>query len=66
MKLAVNGKEQELRDETTLGELFEQLKLSPERIVASINGKLISPDEYAKRALGEGDKIEILSFVGGG
>ena len=28
MKLAVNGKEQELRDETTLGELFEQLKLS--------------------------------------
>ncbi len=66
MKLNVNGKEMEAKEETTVSQLLEQLKLNPSYTVVEINGRILSRAGYAATVLEEGDKVELIRFVGGG
>lgn len=45
---------------------MDGLKLKPESVAVELNLEIVPKKEYNIKKLNEGDKIEIISFVGGG
>ena len=66
MKIAVNGEDKEIANGLSLGGLLEQLQIRPARVVVELNRNIVSRDAYGVTMLAEGDKLEIVHFVGGG
>lgn len=69
MKLLINGKEQsfpELDSASSLTNLIDHLKLTGDRIAVEHNGEIVSRSDWPSCTLAEGDKLEIVHFVGGG
>lgn len=63
--MIVNGKNIDLPQQITINELIEKLNLSVDTIVVEVDGKIIDKDRYSKK-LNNSNKVEIISFVGGG
>ena len=66
MKLIVNGNEEILLQTLTLQELIEMKGWTPDTIVAELNLEIISKKSWADIVLADNDRLEILSFIGGG
>ena len=66
MKLTVNGESMDLPSGTTAAALLESLKLNPGLVVVELNLDILKRDELAGASLKEGDRVEIVHFVGGG
>ena len=67
MQITINGEHRELSQvEITLKELIEQLSLPPQRIAIEVNKQIVRRDEWVRTAIKDGDRIEIVHFVGGG
>ena len=66
MKLTVNGDPLEVPQGTTVTQLLDQLKLKPELVVVELNLNILRRDELRRATLSEGDRVEIVHFVGGG
>jgi len=66
MNITLNGNNREIAQRVTVREFLEDLKLKPETVAVEVNLAIVSKNEYDTRRLDEGDKIEIISFVGGG
>jgi thiamine biosynthesis protein ThiS len=62
----LNGESREVRDRATLADLVTELSLPPARIAIELNQKVVRRDRWAETTLAEGDRIEIVHFVGGG
>jgi sulfur carrier protein len=62
----LNGESREVRDRSTLDDLVEELSLTPSRIAIELNQKVVRRDKWITTALTDGDRIEIVHFVGGG
>ena len=66
MKIIVNGEEQEYNAPLTVQTLLHKLKLQTEQVAVEVNLKILDRSNFPTWNLQEGDKIEILSFIGGG
>ena len=66
MRVTVNGDSMELSEGLMLSQLLEQLKLRPELVVVELNLNILRREEVSKAVLKEGDRMEIVHFVGGG
>lgn len=66
MKLIVNGEEREFDAVSTLPELLAHLGLKPDRVAVELNRELIPRERWTSVRLNEGDKLEVVHFVGGG
>ena len=66
IKAIVNGAVAKLPQASTITDVLSLYKLNPERVVAEVNGNVLTKEEYSKTMVNEGDKIELISFVGGG
>lgn len=66
MKITVNGTTREIPEGTTLKALVELLELKGDRIACERNLDVVPRAIYAETKLAEGDKLEIVTFVGGG
>ena len=69
MKIKVNGKEQELkidREKALLSNALELLGYKPNTIVVELNDLIINSVKWHEISLCDGDKLEIVSIVGGG
>ena len=66
MRIVVNGESKEVNDATTVAQLLEQLAVKPERVVVEVNLTILKRAQHAGLVLQEGDRIEIVQFVGGG
>jgi sulfur carrier protein len=65
MKITVNGEERTLEPKTVLGYLVE-LGIDSRAVAVELNLDILEKGEYATTMLNEGDKVEIVQFVGGG
>ena len=67
-KLKINGTDRQFEDGIpgTLSRLLAVLSLSEATVVAEIDGKIVSRDKFSETELNEGQKIELIRFVGGG
>lgn len=66
MKVRLNGQERDLPEGATLGDLVRALGLEPSRIAVERNGQVVPKARYDAEVLSEGDRLEIVHFVGGG
>lgn len=66
MQVLLNGENKLLDHPLTLSELIEQLQLTPSRIAIELNHVVVRRAEWSNTTINEGDKIEVVHFVGGG
>lgn len=69
MKLRINGQEREfpeLDSSPALTTLIGLLQMKPDRIAIERNGEIAPRSSWPQIALRDGDKLEIVQFVGGG
>ena len=66
MKLIVNGHEKEFDENTTLLQVLEKLDLVGKVMAAAVNMEIVKQDTWQSHVLKDGDKLELLDFVGGG
>jgi thiamine biosynthesis protein ThiS len=64
--LLLNGERSEVADGSSLAQLIETLGLAPERIAIELNQSVVRRSEWSTTELREGDRIEVVHFVGGG
>lgn len=63
--ITINGKSID-KDKLLLNEYLEASKINPKRIAVELNGEILPKAEYDSTVLSDGDKVEIVNFVGGG
>jgi thiamine biosynthesis protein ThiS len=66
MRLQINGDDREFGSPLTLGSLIEQLGMKADRVAVELNREIASRDQWASVHLKDGDRLEIVHFVGGG
>jgi sulfur carrier protein len=66
MRLWVNGNETDVPDGLTVRGLIEHLGLTNGPVAVERNRSVVPRAEHTLTALGEGDRVEIVHFVGGG
>ncbi len=64
--IKVNGKIKEYENSITIESLILQEGYKKDIVVVEVNEKIIKKNEYGTYMLEDGDKVEILKFVGGG
>jgi len=66
MKIIVNGETREFNANVTLQEVLKALSLEGKVMAAAVNMNIVKQDSWEHYNLHEGDKLELLDFVGGG
>jgi thiamine biosynthesis protein ThiS len=66
MQLVINGKTVELDQVRTIEDLVRARGLKTSLVAVEHNGTIVPRSEFAIREVTEGDKLEIVHFVGGG
>jgi len=66
MKIIINGKEKEIKENSTIKELLNSLEILDKTMAVAVNMKIVKKDNWNNYKLKENDKIEALNFVGGG
>tara|TARA_Y100000589_G_scaffold127584_1_gene121457 strand:- start:213 stop:419 length:207 start_codon:yes stop_codon:yes gene_type:complete len=68
MKIRVNGEERiiESNKSISLNEIIKLLGYSSSTVVVEVNKLIINSEEWQDRYIKNGDKLEIVSIVGGG
>lgn len=64
--LQVNGESRTCPPQTQLPQLLEQLGLNPRLVAVEYNGEILHRQFWAQTQVQEGDKLEIVTIVGGG
>ncbi len=66
MQITVNAQTREVTDAITIAQLLEELKLADKHVAVEVNLDLIPRGQHAEHRLADGDKLEIVTLVGGG
>lgn len=66
MLLHINGDAREIENAPTLAALIEQLGLMPDRVAVELNLSIVPREQWPAVPLSDGDRLEIVHFVGGG
>ena len=69
MNLQINGESHAVTDAKagfTLAALIESLNMKPDRVAVELNREIVPRDRWPQTPLKEGDRLEIVHFVGGG
>ena len=64
--ISVNGRAQRVPAGSTLAQLLESLGLDRGRVAVELNLRVVPRAEHATLRLNHGDKLEVVTFVGGG
>jgi thiamine biosynthesis protein ThiS len=66
MILHINGEQREFPDGLTVAALVAQLGMKPDRVAVELNLEIVPRAQWETTALKNGDKLEVVHFVGGG
>ena len=68
LTIVLNGQQRSLdtSDPLTVLQLVEELGFQPDRVALEQNGAIVPRARWPETAIGEGDRIELVQFVGGG
>lgn len=66
MKVVVNGEEKDISEGLTVAGLLNKLIIGKERVAVELNFDIVPKGRFGDTILKNGDRIEIVSFVGGG
>ncbi len=66
MKLIINGETKNIEDNSTLQKIIRDLEIEDKVMAAAINMDIVKKDDWSNFMPKDGDKLELLQFVGGG
>jgi thiamine biosynthesis protein ThiS len=66
MTLTINGESRDFPDGLTLAALVAQLGMKQDRVAVELNLEIVPRGNWEATVLKDGDKLEIVHFVGGG
>jgi sulfur carrier protein len=66
VSLQVNGEPKTCEPHTPLPQLLEQLKMNPRLVAVEYNGEILHRQFWQETEIQEGDRLEIVTIVGGG
>jgi thiazole synthase len=66
MRLTINGEMRDMTSAGTVTELLSALELDARKIAIELNREIVPRSAYDATGLNDGDKIEIVHFIGGG
>ena len=66
MRIIVNGQPENADAEVTIASLIEMHNLEPLRVAVEVNEQLVRRRQFEETQLQPGDRVEIVTFVGGG
>ncbi len=66
MRVIINGENKELSRPMSVAELLGDLGLNAQKVALERNLEIVPRSDYATTRLEEGDRIEIVHFIGGG
>ena len=66
MRLFINGQEKAFEAPLSLAELLVQLGMKGDRVAVELNREIVARPLWAETQLRDGDRLEIVHFVGGG
>ena len=64
--LTVNGKQIQLTSEMSVADYLEQNNYQIKRIAVELNEEILPKYSYSDTMLKDGDRLEVVTFVGGG
>ncbi|HEV2987667.1 MAG TPA: sulfur carrier protein ThiS [Candidatus Angelobacter sp.] len=66
MKLQINGGQRDFPENLTVAMLVEHLGMKADRVAVELNLEIVPRTQWPSMPLKDGDKLEIVHFVGGG
>lgn len=66
ISIQVNGEQFTCSANTTLPQLLTQLKLNPRLVAVEYNGEILHRQYWSHTQVEKGDRLEIVTIVGGG
>jgi sulfur carrier protein len=66
MRISVNGEEADTQGAANVAELVDRYAMPPQTVLIEHNGVALHRNEWLRRTLMEGDRLEIIRVVAGG
>ena len=66
LEIVLNGKPRQLSEGATLADLLAELNLQPAYVAVEVNMELVPRGRHSQHVLREGDRLEVVTLVGGG
>jgi len=66
MTIQLNGEPYEVKEGTSVATLLQALDIRLDQVAVEINLEIMDKREYERRVLQRDDRIEVMSFIGGG
>ncbi len=66
MKIVVNGEPREVERGTTVSALLDMLGVTAPHVAVELNLEVVPKARHGETLLREGDRLEVVSLVGGG
>jgi len=66
LRVTVNGEPREVPAPATVARLLEHLEMDPRQVAVERNEKLVRRADFAATGLRDGDRLEVVTFFGGG
>jgi thiamine biosynthesis protein ThiS len=66
MELFVNGEAKTCDDAASLAQFIEQLGMKGDRVAVELNREIVPRAKWTDTQLHDGDRLEVVHFVGGG
>lgn len=66
MQIVVNGDTRQVPEGLTIARLLEELQIESKQVAVEVNLELVPRGQHARHALSPGDRLEVVTLVGGG
>ncbi|MCP9446512.1 MAG: sulfur carrier protein ThiS [Nitrospira sp.] len=66
IRIQVNGEMKDWRGGMTVADLLRELEIATDRVAVEVNLEILDRTTFAEYRLRDGDRVEIMSFIGGG
>lgn len=66
MSITLNGEPHQARPDSTVAELLAAMEIAARHVAVEVNQEIVPRSRHAEHRLQEGDRIEIVTLVGGG
>ncbi len=66
MNIQVNGQSREVADGSTVAELLNELGVTQPHVAVEVNLEVIPRAQHRETLLTDGDRVEVVTLVGGG
>ena len=64
--VTINGQKRDIKEGSTIADILRELKVEDKVMAAAVNMQIVKKEQWQSFRPKEGDKIEFLSFTGGG